>query len=166
MSEIYAEIGNQKLEIQIISKNEIVLNGKKYNITLNKLNKGLYQLSFENKQYQLYLMEIQPGHFQTVIEGEEHSIHLQTKLEAEANKLLKKNSNSNSNKKVTAPMNGLVVKVNKNIGEKVEIGESLIVLEAMKMENEIKSLSEGIVKTVNCIVGNSVDKGELLFIIE
>ncbi|VAX18754.1 hypothetical protein MNBD_IGNAVI01-2229 [hydrothermal vent metagenome] len=166
MNEIYAKVGNKKLEIQIISKNEILLNWKKYNITLNKLNNDLYQLSFENKQYQLYVKEIQSGHFQTVIEGEDHVIHMQTKLEAEANKLLKKNSNSNSNNKVTAPMNGLVVKVNKNVGEKVEIGESLIVLEAMKMENEIKSLSDGIVKTVNCLVGNSVDKGELLFIIE
>ncbi|HHE65002.1 MAG TPA: acetyl-CoA carboxylase biotin carboxyl carrier protein subunit, partial [Bacteroidetes bacterium] len=48
----------------------------------------------------------------------------------------------------------------------VELGESLLVLEAMKMENEIKSLSKGVIKTNNCKIGESVDKGELLFIIE
>ncbi len=63
-------------------------------------------------------------------------------------------------------MNGLVVKVNKQVGDMVQLGESLLVLEAMKMENEIKSPSEGIIKTNNCKVGESVDKGELLFIIE
>jgi len=166
MNELYAEIKNKRIEIKIISENEILLDGKKYNISLKKLEKELYQLSFENKQRQLYVKETEMGQFHTVIEGEEHFVRLQTKLEAEANKLLKKSNNSNSNKKVIAPMNGLVVKVNKSIGDKVEIGESLIVLEAMKMENEIKSLAEGTIKAVNCAIGNSVDKGKLLFIIE
>ncbi len=166
MNELYAEIRNKKIGIQIISKNEIIVNGEKYNVSLDKLQKSLYQLNIENKQYQLFVMENKFGHYQTVINGENYSIKLQTKLEEEANKLLKKNSNSNSNKKVTAPMNGLVVKINKKVGEKVKIGESLIVLEAMKMENEIRSLANGIIKSVNCSIGNSVDKGELLFIIE
>lgn len=166
MNEIIAEIGKHKYEINIISKNEVILNGIKYQINLSKLKNDLYQLNIDGKQYQLYTTEIDAGLFQSAVSGEDFTIKLQTKLEAEANKLLKKNGNSNSKKKITAPMNGLVVKVNKQVGDMVKLGESLLVLEAMKMENEIKSLSEGIIKTNNCKVGESVDKGELLFIIE
>lgn len=166
MNEIIAEIGKHKYEIKIISQNEVILDGIKYQINLSKLKNDLFQLNIDGKQYQLYTTEIDYGLFQSFISGEDFTIKLQTKLEAEANKLLKKNGNNNSNKKITAPMNGLIVKVNKQVGDKVELGESLLVLEAMKMENEIKSLSEGIIKINNCKVGESVDKGELLFIIE
>ncbi len=166
MNEIIAEIGKQKYKIKIVSQNEVILNGIKYQINLSKLKNDLFQLSIDGKQHQLYTTEIDAGIFQSFISGEDFTIKLQTKLEAEANKLLKKNGNNNSNKKITAPMNGLIVKVNKQVGDMVELGESLLVLEAMKMENEIKSLSKGVIKTNNCKIGESVDKGELLFIIE
>lgn len=166
MNEIIAEIGEHKYEINIISKNEVILSGIKYQINLSKLKNDLFQLSIDGKQHQLYTTEIDTGLFQSHISGEDFTIQLQTKLEAEANKLLKKNDNSNSKMKITAPMNGLIVKVNKQVGDMVELGESLLILEAMKMENEIKSLSKGVIKTNNCKVGESVDKGELLFIIE
>ncbi len=166
MNEIIAEIGKRKCEVKVISKSEVRLNGAEYQINLTKLKNDLYQLSIDGKQQQIYVTEIDAGLFQSTISGDEFEIKLQTKLESEANKLLKKNNNSNSKKKIIAPMNGLIVKVNKKIGDVVEIGESLLVLEAMKMENEIKSLSSGIIKSNNCNVGESVDKGKVLFIIE
>lgn len=166
MNDILAKIGKHEIEIKIISKNEISLNGIKYQINLSKLKNDLFQLNFDGKQYQLYTKEMNRGLFQSFISGEDYSLELQTKLEAEANKLMNKNGNKNSKKKITAPMNGLIVKVIKNVGDMVKFGESLLVLEAMKMENEIKSLSEGIIKTNNCKIGESVDKGEVLFIIE
>lgn len=166
MNEIITKIGKQKIEIKIISQNEIVLNSIKYQITFRKLKNDLFQLNIDGKQYQLYTKEMDLGLFQSYISGEDILVKLQTKLEAEANKLMNKNGNSNSKKKITAPMNGLIVKVNKTVGDVVKIGESLLVLEAMKMENEIQSLSDGVIKINNCKVDETVDKGEVLFIIE
>lgn len=166
MNEIIAKIGKHKSEIKIVSKSEIIIKDIRYQINLSKVKNDLFQLNINGKQYQVYTKEMKHGLFQSFVSGEDISVELQTKLEAEANKLLKKNENSNSKKKITAPMNGLIVKVNKDVGDNVTLGESLLVLEAMKMENEIKSLSEGIIKINNCKVGESVDKGEVLFIIE
>jgi len=166
MNEIIAEIGKAKYQVRFISQNEVLINDIKYQIDLSKFKNDLFKLSINGRQHQLHIIKIGTGLFHSTIEGEEFTLKLQTKLESEANKLLKKNVNDNSNKKITAPMNGLIVKVNKEVGEKVEFGDSLLILEAMKMENEIKSPSDGVIKTNNCKIGKSINKGELLFIIE
>ncbi|MEN6312988.1 MAG: biotin/lipoyl-containing protein [Clostridiaceae bacterium] len=64
--------------------------------------------------------------------------------------------------KVTAPMPGTILKVVANPGDKVKKGQVLVILEAMKMENEIVAPSEGVVATINVAGGTSVNAGELL----
>jgi biotin carboxyl carrier protein len=59
-------------------------------------------------------------------------------------------------------MPGKVVKIMKNEGDKVFIGETVLILEAMKMENEIKSGVEGIVKAINVKEGQALEAGFLM----
>ena len=64
--------------------------------------------------------------------------------------------------KVNAPMPGKILKVNVNAGAAVKKGDVLLVLEAMKMENEICAPQDGTVATVECAAGDSVESGALL----
>ena len=64
--------------------------------------------------------------------------------------------------KVNAPMPGKILKVNINAGAAVKKGDVLLVLEAMKMENEICAPQDGTVATVECSVGDSVETGKVL----
>ncbi len=64
--------------------------------------------------------------------------------------------------RVTAPMPGLVLEVAVKAGQEVEKGDALLILEAMKMENVIKSAGAGIVKAIHIEKGKAVEKGELL----
>jgi len=61
-----------------------------------------------------------------------------------------------------APMPGLVVRVQVQPGEKVAAGDPLVVLEAMKMENELKAGAPGVVKSVRVAPGEAVEKGQVL----
>ena len=61
-----------------------------------------------------------------------------------------------------APMPGLVVRVAVEPGQLVEPGMALVVLEAMKMENELRATSAGVVKGVKAIPGQAVEKGQVL----
>ncbi|HJS48325.1 MAG TPA: biotin/lipoyl-containing protein [Gemmatimonadales bacterium] len=61
-----------------------------------------------------------------------------------------------------APMPGLVVRVLVGPGDRVEPGQGVVVLEAMKMENELKAAGPGVVKAVRAEVGRPVEKGEVL----
>ncbi len=64
--------------------------------------------------------------------------------------------------KVNAPMQGKILKVNTSAGAAVKKGDVLLVLEAMKMENEICAPQDGTVATVECSVGDSVETGKVL----
>ena len=63
-------------------------------------------------------------------------------------------------------MQGTIVKVLVEVGQVVEIGEGVVVLEAMKMENQINAEKAGTVKEIKVTVGDTVGGGDLLAIIE
>lgn len=63
---------------------------------------------------------------------------------------------------VAAPMPGKVLKINANPGQAVKKGEAIIILEAMKMENEIVAPQDGTIAGVNVTVGQSVEAGDTL----
>ena len=67
---------------------------------------------------------------------------------------------------VKAPMPGNILKVNVSVGQNVKAGQVLVVLEAMKMENEIMSPCDGVVASVNTSKGSAVESGALLCVIQ
>jgi biotin carboxyl carrier protein len=66
---------------------------------------------------------------------------------------------------VNAPMPGKITKVVAEVGKQVAAGEVLVILEAMKMQNEITAPKAGVVKGVNVAVGQGVKPGEVLVVI-
>lgn len=66
---------------------------------------------------------------------------------------------------VTSPMPGTILKVLVSVGQAVKSGETLVILEAMKMENEIKADTDGTITGVNVSVGENVDSGKVLLTI-
>ncbi|WP_263788402.1 biotin/lipoyl-containing protein [Salinibacter grassmerensis] len=67
---------------------------------------------------------------------------------------------------VRAPMPGLVLDLLVEVGDEVAVDEGLLVLEAMKMENELKAPSGGVVQAIHAASGDAVDKDALLIEIE
>ncbi|NDC45539.1 MAG: biotin/lipoyl-binding protein, partial [Actinobacteria bacterium] len=67
---------------------------------------------------------------------------------------------------VVVPMQGTIVKVNVEVGQTVAIGDSVVVLEAMKMENQIAAEKAGKVTKVNVKQGDTVGSGDVLVVIE
>jgi len=67
---------------------------------------------------------------------------------------------------IIAPMPGLIVRVNVNPGEQVVAGQGIVVMEAMKMENELRATADGTVRSVEVVAGTAVEKGALLVALE
>jgi biotin carboxyl carrier protein len=67
---------------------------------------------------------------------------------------------------VRAPMPGVVVGIGVGVGDEVSPGQGVVTLEAMKMENELKSASGGTVREIRVEVGQGVSQGEALVVIE
>jgi biotin carboxyl carrier protein len=65
-----------------------------------------------------------------------------------------------------APMPGMIVRITAQVGDTVEAGQGLVVMEAMKMENELRATSAGTVKAIHAQTGTAVEKGALLLELE
>lgn len=63
---------------------------------------------------------------------------------------------------IQAPMPGLILEISVSVGQLVKTNESLLILEAMKMENNFLSPREGIIKSISVNKGDTVEKGQLL----
>jgi len=71
-----------------------------------------------------------------------------------------------NNGEVTVPMQGTIVKVLVNVGDNVEVGDAIVVLEAMKMENNVTAERAGTVKEVRVAAGDSVGAGDIVSVID
>jgi acetyl-CoA/propionyl-CoA carboxylase biotin carboxyl carrier protein len=67
---------------------------------------------------------------------------------------------------VSVPMQGTIVKVSVEVGQEVEAGQTVMILEAMKMENSVNAERAGIVKSINVTSGDSVSAGDIVAVIE
>ena len=68
--------------------------------------------------------------------------------------------------KITSPMPGTILDIKVNVGDTVKMGQVLLILEAMKMENEIMAPAAGRIAAIPTSKGSSVNSGELLVVIE
>lgn len=81
---------------------------------------------------------------------------------APAKKAPAKAAGAEGNVKVTSPMPGKIIAVKANVGDTVKKGDVVVVLEAMKMENEIGATEDGVIASVNVATGDMVESGALL----
>jgi oxaloacetate decarboxylase alpha subunit/pyruvate carboxylase subunit B len=66
---------------------------------------------------------------------------------------------------LTAPMPGMIVNFEKGVGDTVNLGETVVILEAMKMENALPAPVGGTIKAINYSSGDTVAKGDVLCVI-
>lgn len=104
--------------------------------------------------------------YELSINGRQFTLSLQTPLDAMIADMGLNRSTKKSANTLTAPMPGMVLELNVNVGDQVAEGESLLILEAMKMENVLKSIADVTVKEVLVKKGDAVDKGQALIVFE
>ena len=85
-----------------------------------------------------------------------------TPLSAELHERLPKREPADTSKIIVSPMPGLVVALDVHVGQEVKTGETVAIIEAMKMQNIIKAERDGVVKTVGAKAGDSVAADEVL----
>lgn len=128
------------------------------------LGNGSFNILFENKSYNAELVEInrEEKTLTLQINGRKYVVSVQTKMDLLLDKLGMSDMASSKIKDLKAPMPGLVLDIRVEVGQAVQKGDPLMVLEAMKMENVIKADGEGVVGSVEVSKGDAVDKGALL----
>jgi biotin carboxyl carrier protein len=131
---------------------------------------GRYSLIIAGRSYEVFARLIdkpgeEDGHkYEVQIAGQRFEIY----VEDEREKTLAgaaKSSHTAGEAMVRAPMPGLVLNIPLEVGAAVMRGQAVIVLEAMKMENDLASPIEGIIKAVRVSKGQTVNQGDVLVVI-
>ncbi len=159
------QTGNKQFEISVDASGlNFTLNSKAKNIQVNRLSARAYLVRQDEKEYFIELLEQDNLKKNLLLKINQKRVKV--KLEDHLDALLKTIgvdfSKSSKISNLKAPMPGLVVDVLCKVGQQVKKDDQLLVLEAMKMENVIKSSGEGTVQNIRIKQGNTVDKGEVL----
>lgn len=131
----------------------------KYTVLKSSQNKLLIKLG--NKVKEIFY-DADSENISVINSGNLHRIPLLTDREILLREFMKSSVSSHQHSEVRAPMPGMVVKVCVAPQQKVAKGETLVILEAMKMENEIRSPREAEVENAFVSAGDVVEKNQLL----
>ncbi|REE80329.1 biotin-dependent enzyme [Lutibacter oceani] len=139
------EYDTEKLDVLRLSKTKfhVISNNKSFVIDLKKSD-------FNHKNY---IVSVNSNSYSIIIDNQLDTLIKQMGFSGGTSKKVND---------IKAPMPGLILSVNVKEGQEVVKGETLLILEAMKMENAIGAPKDGFIKTINIKKGGTVEKGALM----
>lgn len=158
-----AHVNDQVFEI-VISDNEFLVNGKPTRWDIITIQDGYFHIILNHKCYRAEVLEkdMVAKRFILKINGRHYPVVLKDKFDLLLEKM---GMNTNAGARVNhvrAPMPGLIIQLKVKDGDVVKAGDTLLVLEAMKMENIIKAPGDATVKSVKVSMGEGVEKNQVL----
>lgn len=153
------EITLREKKINITVDSETV-EGKSY--TIEKSPQNEYFLRIDEKLFSIYDVDVRDDVLTFSSGGQHYNVPFRDEQALLLEKMGFKNSGKKSQGSLKAPMPGKIVKIVKAAGDAVAHGETVIILEAMKMENELKAPVAGTIESIFVKSGESVEKNTTL----
>jgi biotin carboxyl carrier protein len=159
-------IGGREFEVELIDDDHVIVNGVTYAVDFNSIgNQPVYSMIVDGNSYEAYVYPDDEG-WQVLLHGR----LFPTTVEDEREKRLRAASGGAVAQRgefhLKAPMPGLVVAIPVEEGQAVEKGDVLVILESMKMQNELKAPRGGVISRVRVTKGDSVDQRQTLLSVE
>lgn len=154
------DVNGQSFEIELNRNDELLINGEVRTVDFrHNKSHGIFSLIIDNQSYEA-IVENRDGKLMVMIYGALYEVTVEDERArrlAAAGGGLKSAGNA-----VTAPMPGLIVDVLVEEGQHVEAGQTVVILESMKMQNELKSALAGTIDKVNVATGDNVEQNKVL----
>lgn len=160
-----ATINDQAFEIEIGHDHEIVVNGKTYTVDFQPLpDSGMVSLLLDNHSWEAVVEDRDELH-EVLLKGELYSVRVQDERTYRMEMARGGGTAVTGEANITAPMPGLIVAIPVSEGDRVNKGDSVVILESMKMENELRAPRDGVILRVSTEPSASVEKGQVLVVI-
>jgi len=163
-----AKLGEQNYTIDIEEMGKsvyrVAVDGNEFLVDGKKTGRTNYSLIVDNRSFEIEVDHTE-DEYRVLVDGRNYHIHL-----VDERRMLVGGGQSGvqlqGRQKVSVPMPGKVIAVLVSEGDKVEVGQGLVIVEAMKMENEVHSPIAGEVKEIKVKPGDTVEGGAVLIIVE
>lgn len=151
-----------------VNNNKINVDGEAIDMDLIAISENRFHLIVDKKNYLAEVLEVNYAEkkFKLKVNSGIYDLEVKDKFDALLKNLGLDNLNAQKLKEIKAPMPGLVLKILVAPETEVKKGDSLLILEAMKMENIIKAPSDFKIKKINIKAGETVEKNQVMLVLE
>jgi len=166
-SEIYfAEIEGKEYRIEILSESRVVINGTSHEIDYQTLKQhASCSLLFDGRSFEPNTYQ-ENGGWEILLQGRRFKVIVEDERERRLRKAAGHTSTQKGKFTLQAPMPGMVIDIPVKVGDEVKEGQVLLILESMKMQNELTAPRDGKIARIQAKVNDNVERKEALLILE
>lgn len=157
-----ATIKGQSFEIDINEAGEILADGQRLEVDFQSVaDQPIYSMLLNNESFEANVSSANTG-VEVLLRGRLFLVDVEDERQRRLRETADVGLIEEGEYTLVAPMPGVVVAVPVEVGQEVEKGENLIILESMKMQNELKAPRGGTVSGIRIAPGDSVDQNQAL----
>lgn len=156
----------KKFAVRNPFSDELRINGHKQDVKIYDDEEGFTFIEYKNKKYLAEITDKNQNKYTVLLNGLSYTFTIESPISYRRRKYLEKYKQINKLEVITAPMPGKVVELLVEENAHVKEGEAILILEAMKMQNEIIAVVAGKIKKIHVKAGDAVTKDEVLLEIE
>ncbi|OQY36332.1 MAG: hypothetical protein DRI56_05910 [Chloroflexota bacterium] len=157
-----AKIENQEFTVEIIDEKHAVVNGEVREINFESIRgHSTFSLLVDGKSYEANIYQ-ENGEWEVLMRGRRYSVQVDDERERQLRAAAGASRPPKGDFYLKSPMPGLVVQIPVQEGQEIEEGDVLLILESMKMQNELKSPRAGVVSRILVTPNENVERKQTL----
>ena len=159
-------VGDREFLVEIVDEHHVSIDGKTYEVDFVSVSgQPVYSLIADGKSHEAYVRESDEG-WQVLLRGRLYPVRVEDEREKRLRAVAGGGVAESGEFHLKAPMPGLVVAIPVEEGQQVKKGQVLLILESMKMQNELKSPRDGTVNRIKVRAGESVEQKQPLLSVQ
>ncbi|TFH36344.1 MAG: biotin/lipoyl-binding protein [Anaerolineales bacterium] len=160
-----ATIGDRSYEIEILSEGEILVDGEQLTADFQSVaDQPIYSLLLDNQSYEASI-HITDQAIQVLLRGQLIDVHVEDERQRRLRQSTGGQVIQSGDIHLKAPMPGMVVAIPVEEGQVVASGDNVVILESMKMQNELKAPRAGVISRLRVKPGDNVTQNQILLIL-
>ncbi len=166
---LIAQLNHQEHQVSLEKENSHIfaeIDGRKYELEVSKPEANIYLLKFDNKIYEVFVSPQNKSNDKQQVKLKNYDFEVKIIDPKNLRGMAAQAANNEGISEIKTAMPGKIVRILSEIGAEVKQGDGIIIVEAMKMQNEMKSPKDGTVKEIKFEVGKTVNAGDVLAVIE
>ncbi len=156
-----AEVGDRTFDLRL-EGGTLFIDDRPVSYSFEPLSDACFSLLLEGRSLPVVVEELPGGRLRVTARGRRAEVRVKDEQDLLLERFGMAGGSTAAEREVRAPMPGLVLSVQVEAGQTVRKGDTLLVLEAMKMENELRAPGEAVVASVHVAPGDAVGKNALL----
>jgi biotin carboxyl carrier protein len=160
---------NEKDSHKVLLKDgQITRDGNAFEADVLKISDNEFHIIRNNRSYNILITELKRGEKKMTVKvnGTKYNAVVKDRLDDLLHSMGMDKALAQKVSEVKAPMPGLVLRVIVEGGQQIKKGDALVVLEAMKIENILKSPADAVVKKISVTKGDKVEKNQVMMVME